>query len=178
MHSPPNAPADLSALPYQDTKPQGAADFYFGINATFRFIRAQFGMPGLIAYWQDLGAGYFKPVWTRWKELGLPGIESYWRAFFAAEPGSNVAVQIQQTSRQRSEVVLEVKTCPAIHHLREHGREIVPEFCQQCYFINATAAEQAGFAVRVTGGNGSCRQRVFVPTGGDPAQNLEEISRC
>ncbi len=167
------APADLSALPYHDTKPQGAADFYFGINATFRFIRTKFGLPGLIAYWRDLGTQYYKPVWTRWQALGLPGVASYWRAFFAAEPGSEVTVH-----EGPGEVIVEVKTCPAIRHLREHGREIVPEFCQQCYHINAAAAEQAGFDVRVTGGNGSCRQRFFAPIGGEPAQNLEEITRC
>ena len=33
-------------LPYQDTKPQGAADFYFAINATFRFIHARLGRVG------------------------------------------------------------------------------------------------------------------------------------
>jgi ABC-type sugar transport system permease subunit len=31
------------ALPHTDCKKVGAADFYFAINATFRFIENQFG---------------------------------------------------------------------------------------------------------------------------------------
>ncbi len=88
----PDPAADLSALPYRDTKPQGAPDFYFAINATFRFIRASLGWEGLKAYWEDLGKSYMKPIWRRWRELGLEGIESYWRAFFEAEPGGSVQI--------------------------------------------------------------------------------------
>jgi len=38
-------------LAYTDSKPQGAADFYFAINATFRFIRRTLGEEALRAYW-------------------------------------------------------------------------------------------------------------------------------
>ena len=31
-------------LPYTDTKPVGAADFYFAINATFRFVLNKLGV--------------------------------------------------------------------------------------------------------------------------------------
>lgn len=169
----PSPAADLSALPYHDTKPQGAADFYFAINATFRFIRASLGPEGLKAYWKDLGQSYMKPVWSRWQERGLEGIESYWRAFFAAEPGGSVEI-----SRSAGEVVLEVKTCPAIRHLREGVREIVPEFCQHCYYVSEAAAREAGYEVRVTGGNGSCRQRFFPVAAHTAPQLLEEIRLC
>ena len=49
-------------LPYTDTKPVGAADFYFAINATFRFVLGSFGMEGLRRYWTDLGTQYYAPV--------------------------------------------------------------------------------------------------------------------
>src|SRR4051794_41107839 len=106
-------------LPYRDTKPVGAADFYLAINATFRFILNKLGAEGLRRYWRDLGARYYEPVSQRWKAGGLPAVAEYWRAFFAAEPGADVAVE-----ELENEVVLQVKTCPAIQHLRSHGREI------------------------------------------------------
>lgn len=140
-------------LPYVDNKPVGAADFYFAINATFRFILARTGIEGLRRYWTDLGASYFAPVSERWKSQGLPGIAEYWRAFFKAEPGSEV--EVQQTAET---VTVNVKTCPAIQHLRSGKREIVPCFCQHCYFISEAIAAPAGFTVRIEGGNGSCRQ--------------------
>lgn len=143
----------VSPLPYSDSKPVGAADFYFAINSTFRFILARFGLDGLRRYWTDLGASYFLPVSDRWKSKGLIGIEEYWLSFFKAEPGSDVEVR-----RTDALVILDVKVCPAIQHLRQNNRVIVPCFCQHCYFINEAIGARAGFSVRVEGGNGSCTQ--------------------
>ena len=143
----------ISDLPYPDIKPVGAADFYFGINATFRFILSKFGREGLRQYWTELGTRYFAPVSYAWWRRGLSGVAAYWTAFFAAEPGADVEVISAPDS-----VTLEVKVCPAIRHLREHQREIVPCFCEHCYFISEAMAQPAGLTVRIAGGNGSCRQ--------------------
>jgi hypothetical protein len=161
---------DFSSLPYRDTKPVGAADFYFAINATFRFILRRFGMEYLHRYWTDLGTQYYAPLTADWKQHGLPRIAAYWRAFFAAEPGAQAQVQESDGA-----VVVEVAVCPAIHHLRAHQREIVPCFCQQCYFLNEAIAAPAGFTVRVTGGNGSCRQTFQTREGSELTQDLNEI---
>jgi hypothetical protein len=156
-------------LPYRDTKPVGAADFYFGINATFRFVQAKFGMEGLRRYWREMGQSYFAPVTQRWR--GGPGaVAEYWRAFFAAEPGADVEVE-----EAADVVTLTVRVCPAIAHLRAHGREIVPRFCEHCYFVSEAMAEPAGFTVRVAGGNGSCVQRFFRRRQGMAEQDLGAI---
>lgn len=166
MSSPGNSP-----LPYTDTKPVGAADFYVAINATFRFMEKRFGIEGLRRYWKNLGEQYYAPVSTRWKQSGLTGIAEYWRAFFAAEPGSEVTV-----TQSDNEVVLNVAVCPAIKHLRIHQREIVPTYCQHCYFVSQAIGQAAGIDVRLCGGNGSCTQR-FAPSGTyTEPQRLEDIA--
>ena len=101
----------------------------------------------------------------------MAGVVEYWRAFFAAEPGAEVEVH-----EAPDEVRLEVKVCPLIRHLREHGREIVPEICQHCYFVSEAIAEPAGLAVRVCGGNGSCTQRFVKRHAALEPQNLEDIA--
>ncbi len=159
-----------SPLPYLDTKPVGAADFYFAINVTFRFILRRFGLEGLRQYWTELGTSYMAPVSAAWKQRGLPGVAAYWKAFFKAEPGSDVEV-----TEKADSVVLEVKRCPAIHHLRKHNREIVPCYCQHCYFLGEATAAPAGLAVRVEGGNGSCRQVFSRRDPSLPAQDLRRI---
>lgn len=163
--------SNANALPYTDTKPVGHADFYFAVNATFRFILRHHGEEALRKYWRDLGGGYYKPVAERWLAQDLRGVAEYWRAFFAAEPGAEVEV-----TESAEEVRLEVKVCPAIRHLREHGREIVPQFCQQCYIVSEAIAESAGMTVRVCGGNGSCTQRFMKRTAEMAPQNLEDIA--
>lgn len=167
----PPAASHANALPYTDTKPVGHADFYFAVNATFRFILRHHGEGALRKYWRDIGSSYYKPVSEKWMQRGMAGVAEYWRAFFAAEPGATVEV-----TESAEEVRLEVKTCPVIRHLREHGREIVPQFCQHCYFVSEAIAEPAGMTVRVCGGNGSCTQRFMKRTANVPTQNLEDIA--
>lgn len=165
----------LGSLPYTDNKPVGAADFYLAINATFRFVLNRFGVEGLRQYWSDLGAKYFAPVAARWSAGGFSAVAEYWRAFFAAEPGAEVEVNATE-----ERVTLNVKVCPAIKHLRANGREIVPCFCQHCYFINEAIAAPAGFAARVEGGNGSCRQTIVRRDAATAPQDLAQITeaRC
>jgi hypothetical protein len=160
-----------SPLPYTDTKPVGAADFYAAVNATFRFIEKQTGIAGLRRYWTQMGQSYYAPVTQRWLVGGLTAVADHWRAFFAAEPGAEVSV-----TAEADEVVVQVKTCPAIRYLREHQREILPCFCQHCHFVSAAIGTGAGVEVRIDGGNGSCTQR-FAQTGhfSEP-QRLEDIA--
>lgn len=157
-------------LPYQDEKPIGVADFYFAINATFRFILQRRGMAGLQRYWSELGAGYYAPVTAAWKVGGLDAVADYQKAFFQAEPGAGVAV-----TREADRVVLEVTTCPAIAHLRRHGREILPSFCQHCYHVGEAMAAPAGLTLRVEGGNGNCRQTFCRRDDAPPPQDMSRI---
>ena len=164
---------EAGPLPYTDAKPVGAADFYMAVNATFRFIQQRFGMEGLRRYWTDMGKKYYAPVATRWEQGGLHAVAEYWRAFFKAEPGAEVTVR-----EHENEVRLEVQMCPAIKHLRAHGREITPCFCQQCYFVSEAIAAPAGLTVRVSGGNGSCVQRFIKRDACEELQRMEDIKEA
>ena len=74
--------------------------------------------------------------------------------------------------------VLDVKVCPATRHLREYGREIVPCFCQHCYFISEAMAAPAGLTVRIEGGNGVCRQKFLRKDPAIATQNFSQIKEA
>jgi hypothetical protein len=160
-------------LPYTDHKPQGAADLYFAINATFRFLLGRVGTHGWRRYLEEMGRGYFAPVNRQWQDGGLPAIARYWRAFFAAEPGARVDV-----AEEPDRVEVHVRECPALKHLRAGGREIVREYCQHCYHLGSARAEAAGFTMRLAGGNGSCRHTYAVAGAGLPAQDMRQIAEA
>jgi hypothetical protein len=160
-------------LPYHDAKGVGAADFYFAINATFRFIQAKLGPEALRRYWRELGTGYYAPVSAAWRRGGLPAVGIYWREFFLAEPASAVQVTTAQDC-----VTVEVHSCPAFRHLRAAGREIFPCFCEHCYYVSEAIAAPAGFTVRVQGGNGACVQRFMPQNPNLPAQDLNHIKEA
>lgn len=164
-----------SSLPYTDTKPQGAADFYFAINATFRFIHDRLGHEAWVAWLENLARGYFRPVNEAWHRGGFAAVGSYWRAFFDAEPGSDVEVRVST-----DEVVLDVKVCPAIAHLRKSGRKIVSYYCEHCAILGAARAAEAELSMNLSGGNGSCRH-IYRRAGELPAQDaaqIREVTPC
>jgi hypothetical protein len=157
-------------LPYRDTKPVGSADFYFAINATFRFILGKLGRQGWIRYLEDLGREYYAPVNRQWQAGGLPAVAGYWRAFFAAEPGAVVGV-----TELPDRVELHVRVCPLIKHLRSHGRAPIPEFCQHCYHLGSARAAAAGLTMRLCGGDGSCVHTYALPAAQLPPQDFAQI---
>ena len=130
-----------------------APDFYFGINVTFRHIHQRFGQEALYTYWRTLAREYFADLIERFTQGGLEDVEQYWREFFAAEPGADFSV-----NRQGSEVVIDVRQCPAIKHLKTNKREIMPLYCRHCDVINKELAQGSHLHFHMTGGDGTCRQ--------------------
>jgi len=130
-----------------------AGDFYFAINATFRFIHDTWGKEALISYWTSMAREYHAGVATRFQEGGLDEVQRYWADYFANEPGGDVEV-----SRSQGAVEIDVRECPAIRWLKDGGREIVPCYCEHCHYISTAIADQAGMRFRLEGGGGVCHQ--------------------
>jgi hypothetical protein len=130
-----------------------AGDFYFAINATFRFLHDTWGEQALIDYWVALAREYHAPLSQRFREGGLPAVADYWRDYFDHEPGGEVAVEANDDA-----VVIDVKDCPAIRWLNEGGREIMPLYCRHCHHVSTALAANAGLSFQLEGGGGTCRQ--------------------
>lgn len=130
-----------------------APDFYFALNATFRWLADTFGEAELRRYWETLGREHYAAVTARFAAGGLPAVRDYWQACFEAEPGGDV-----QVSLQADRVLIEVRVCPAIAHLRAHDREVMPLYCEHCRVVSQAMGAGAGLTVEVSGGDGACRQ--------------------
>jgi hypothetical protein len=131
-----------------------APDFYFGNNAMFRHIHDTYGKAALVAYWRALGREYDRPRLERWRRGGLEHIAQDWRDYFAKEPHAQLEVAVRDGA-----VELDIQVCPAIKHLRDHHRDIVPYFCEHCDHICGSMAQEVGMSFQREGGMGACRQR-------------------
>ena len=134
-------------------------DFYFAVNALSRYLHDRYGHRALIDYWRSLGREYYHTRCERWRNGGVKAIASDWQSYFKKEPKAKVDISIRGET-----VELIIHVCPAIKHLKDCGREIVPYFCEHCDSICGAMAGSAGFSFKRTGGMGSCRQR-FVQVG-------------
>jgi hypothetical protein len=133
-----------------------APDFYFAVNAIFRHVHENRGHDALIDYWRELGRDYYRERWKKWQASGLGEIARDWEEYFGKEPQAEVAVSVDEGEQA---VDLDIAVCPAIKHLRDQQREIVPYFCEHCDHICGSMAEAAGYRFERTGGMGSCHQR-------------------
>ena len=131
-----------------------APDFYFAVNAMFRHLHDRYGHEALVDYWRSLGREFYRRRIRDWKDGGAEAIAADWRDYFLREPQAEV-----ESVAQGDAVTLDVKVCPAIKHLRDHGRDIVPYFCEHCDHVCGAMAEEAGYDFRRTGGMGACQQR-------------------
>jgi hypothetical protein len=134
-----------------------APDFYFAVNAIFRHLHDEYGKAALVDYWNNLGRQYYRDRIERWRNGGPEAIAADWLAYFAKEPQADVDAIVRE-----GRVTLDVRVCPAIKHLRDHGREIVPYFCEHCDHVCGAMAEAAGYAFERYGGMGACRQDFIV----------------
>lgn len=130
-----------------------AGDFYFAINATFRFIHDAYGKDALVDYWTALGREYHAGLAARFRSGGLAEVRRYWADYFAHEPGGDVAVSLTPRG-----VELDVRACPAIRWLKGAGRQLAPDYCAHCDHISTAIAAQAGLSFSLAGGGGACRQ--------------------
>ncbi len=137
-----------------------AGDFYYGINATFRFIHDTWGKEALIDYWTSMALEYHGTVADRFQQGGLAEVQQYWSDYFDDEPGGDVSV-----SQTEKTVEIDVRDCPAIRWLKNGEREIVPYYCEHCHHVSNTIAEQAEMTFKLEGGGGTCNQ-IFGLKGG------------
>ena len=131
-----------------------APDFYFAVNAMFGYLHDRYGKDTLISYWRSLGREYYHRRTRKWIDGGPKAVAADWREYFAKEPQADVVV-----TNDGPTVDLDIKVCPAIKHLRDNGREIVPYFCEHCDHVCGAMAESSGYTFERTGGMGSCHQR-------------------
>ncbi len=109
-------------------------------------------------YWRSLGREYDRRRLERWRAGGPEALAADWCEFFAEEPQADVNVDVVGRN-----VVLDIKVCPAIKHLRDHHRDIVPYFCEHCDHVCGVMAEQSGYTFQRSGGDGACRQEFISP---------------
>lgn len=139
-----------------------APDFFFANNAIFRYLHDRYGKEALIDYWRCLGREYYRRRGERWREGGPAALAADWQAYFAEEPQTEMECRVEADA-----VTLEIKVCPAIKHLRDQHREVMPCFCEHCDHVGDAMAQEAGYTFERHGGDGSCRQR-FVRRSSQP----------
>lgn len=111
-------------------------DFHGAISCAFQFLEDRYGKEILTKFLKRVGKNCYKNLINDINKNGLLALEKYWKRIFTLEEGE-FEINLNEDS-----IILEVKRCPALSHLKEAGYHIYNDFCLQTVVINSAIAEE------------------------------------
>jgi len=132
-------------------------DFHGALSYGFQFIEDQYGLDGLREFLESLAGTVYRPLVEDLRKRGLPALEDHWRTIFNLE---NADIEMH---REDDALVLSVRRCPAIWHMKEHNYRISDHFCEHTRIVNEAICRAAGYASSVEYDQeaGHCVQRFW-----------------
>ena len=132
-------------------------DFHGAMSFGIQFVIDNYGMDGLRKYLCGLADTMYAPLVEGIKERGLPALREHWESIFSLEEGE---FEIRE---EEGALILDVKRCPAIAHMQEHGYAIAPQFCEHTRILNEAICAKAGYEASVDYDQeaGCCIQRFW-----------------
>ncbi|GMV92840.1 MAG: hypothetical protein AMXMBFR82_26180 [Candidatus Hydrogenedentota bacterium] len=130
-------------------------DFHGALSYAFEFLESNYGEDGLRDFLDRLGDTVYKPLVLDLKARGLPALEDHWRRIMDLEGG-------EYTLRMDGDtLVLDLRACPAVHHMRAHDYRVSEHFCEHTRIVNEAICRRAGYqaTVEYDQDKGRCVQR-------------------
>lgn len=118
-------------------------DFHGALSCAFQFLEERYGKRILEEFLERVGRNCYISLISKIKADGFLALEDYWKRIFTLEDGDF------EIERGEDLIILRVKRCPAITHLRRVGYPIYKDFCIQTRIINGIVANETGLGYSV-----------------------------
>ncbi|MBN2455849.1 MAG: hypothetical protein JXB29_04825 [Sedimentisphaerales bacterium] len=132
-------------------------DFHGTLCYVIKYLEDNYGLGSVEQYLQQVAKTYFLPLTQKLKSEGLKALENHWREVFTREDGKfNI-------SYEDDKLVLVVKQCPAIAHLKTRDMFFTDKFCLTTKVVNKTICQPAGYdcSCEYKPGKGKCIQKFW-----------------
>jgi hypothetical protein len=132
-------------------------DFHGALSYGLQFVEEHCGPAGLRDFLAGLADSVYRPLVDALRTRGLEALEDHWRTVFDLEQGEI------EMRRDGAALVLNVRRCPALHHMRAHGYAVADHFCEHTRITNEAICGAAGYAssVEYDQSEGRCVQRFW-----------------
>lgn len=134
-------------------------DFHGALSCGFAFVSEKYGRETLKEFLKQAGENIYKELLKKIKKEGLAALEEHWKHIFTIEEG-NFKIKRKKNDK---ELILEIKKCPALEHMKKVKYKIYEDFCLQCKVINSVIAEKIGYKSEVIShqDKNSCIQKIW-----------------
>lgn len=132
-------------------------DFHGGLCYSIKYLDETYGPKATAEYLRQVGRTVWAPLIAQMKHQGLPALEKHWQKVFSQEGGDF------SLTRDDGTLVLTVRRCPAVAHLKNMDMFFTDRFCQTTVLVNETMCRQAGLrcSCDYEPGQGRCVQRFW-----------------
>lgn len=114
-------------------------DFHGALSAGIEYLDRHYGTEAVREYLRRFALSFYAPLIADIKKRGLVALKEHFEAIYAREGGRI------RTTLTEDELILEVETCPAVMHMRDHGYTVAEHFSETERTVNAALCEPTPF---------------------------------
>jgi hypothetical protein len=132
-------------------------DFHGALSYALQFVEDRYDQAGMRGFLAGLAGTVYKPLCDDLRARGLDALREHWKTVFDLEQGG------YEMRMDGATLVLIVRRCPAIAHMRENGYIVAGHYCEHTRIVNEAVCAAAGYASSVDYDQqaGSCVQRFW-----------------
>lgn len=116
-------------------------DFHNLMNMGIEYLREKFGEGPVREYLRQFASAYYAPLKASLKENGLAAVLEYYKKIYTAEE----AIENVEFALSNDELVIRVKQCPAVEHIRKSNIPVSPLYHELTKTVNETVCEGTPF---------------------------------
>ncbi len=130
-------------------------DFHGCFSYGLIFLEDEFGFTEVEEYLRRIACNVYAPLIEALRTQGLSALKEHWEKIMTIEEADF------DLWFEDDVLVLQVRKCPALHHIRERGYEEYERFCETTRIINEEICRQAGYkaTLQYNQKQGTCTQR-------------------
>ena len=118
-------------------------DFHGALSAGIEYLHERYGEEAVRKYLRQFTVSFYAPLISNLKEKGLSVLREHFEKMYKIEEG-----EIEITFSE-NELLISVKDCPAVMHMREHGYKVARLFHETTETVNNTICEGTPFAAEL-----------------------------
>lgn len=118
-------------------------DFHGALSYGLQFVEDNYGPEGMHDFLTGLAQGVYKTLYEDLRIRGLDALRDHWEAVFDME-GGEYDMHLEENT-----LVLVVKRCPAVSHMKIQGYAIATHYCEHTRIVNEAVCAAAGYAASV-----------------------------
>jgi hypothetical protein len=105
-------------------------DFHGALSCGIEYLRKYYGKKTAIDYLRSFARIYYAPLRNKIKKGGISSLRKYFKKIYKKEGG------VVEFVKEENNLIMIVKKCPAICHIKAKGYVVSPLFCETTRIMN------------------------------------------